>query len=388
MMLIKASELPIFMRRRKAAADLAKLLAAIPAHKEVAPLLSEEHFSVDGTLVKAWAWGRGCRLSRTAPGSDRNRRRSSHYLARLAHIAQLPRQLPQPNLRKDDLLFRRRGVYKPPAGLGTVGWRSADIAEEQRGKGKHVDCVDQHETIDSTGEPEDTEHAGHRQTDVLPRIRQSRLACMAGSSATSAGIQRKRGERKISSPDRQLGGSCYFCLGPERQAALGSKPACLPAFLAPGHGSGSESRFCHVSRPWRSPPRSRLPRSLRHSVDGCLFGWASVRSVFSRCRFRPRHVLARHLARGETCPVCHRARADQCWLAARVCDDAADNTPQALGALDVLCGGGFGPIGSGAIGIRLLHSAVDENQSCTRQCGLAPEHATGTGVDRGPVPLG
>lgn len=32
-----------------------KLLAAILAHEQVAPLLSDEHFSVDGTLVEAWA---------------------------------------------------------------------------------------------------------------------------------------------------------------------------------------------------------------------------------------------------------------------------------------------------------------------------------------------
>lgn len=32
-----------------------KFLAAVLAHSEVAPLLSDEHFSVDGTLVKAWA---------------------------------------------------------------------------------------------------------------------------------------------------------------------------------------------------------------------------------------------------------------------------------------------------------------------------------------------
>ena len=32
-----------------------KLMAAILAHREVAPLLSDEHFSADGTLVKAWA---------------------------------------------------------------------------------------------------------------------------------------------------------------------------------------------------------------------------------------------------------------------------------------------------------------------------------------------
>ena len=43
-------------RDRLLTTDIArKFLAAILAHGEVAPLLSEEHFSVDGTLVKAWA---------------------------------------------------------------------------------------------------------------------------------------------------------------------------------------------------------------------------------------------------------------------------------------------------------------------------------------------
>jgi transposase len=32
-----------------------KVMAAVLAHGEVAPLLSDEHFSVDGTLIKAWA---------------------------------------------------------------------------------------------------------------------------------------------------------------------------------------------------------------------------------------------------------------------------------------------------------------------------------------------
>jgi hypothetical protein len=32
-----------------------KVMAAILAHPEVKPLLSDEHFSVDGTLVRAWA---------------------------------------------------------------------------------------------------------------------------------------------------------------------------------------------------------------------------------------------------------------------------------------------------------------------------------------------
>ena len=32
-----------------------KVMAAILAHREVAPLLSDDHFPVDGTPVKAWA---------------------------------------------------------------------------------------------------------------------------------------------------------------------------------------------------------------------------------------------------------------------------------------------------------------------------------------------
>jgi transposase len=43
-------------RDRLLTTDMAgKFLAAILAHAQVAPLLSDEHFSVDGTLVKAWA---------------------------------------------------------------------------------------------------------------------------------------------------------------------------------------------------------------------------------------------------------------------------------------------------------------------------------------------
>lgn len=43
-------------RNRLLTTDMArKVMAAILAHREVAPLLSDEHFSVDGTLIKAWA---------------------------------------------------------------------------------------------------------------------------------------------------------------------------------------------------------------------------------------------------------------------------------------------------------------------------------------------
>lgn len=43
-------------RDRLLTAEIARtFLAAILAHRKVAPLLSDDHFSVDGTLIKAWA---------------------------------------------------------------------------------------------------------------------------------------------------------------------------------------------------------------------------------------------------------------------------------------------------------------------------------------------
>jgi len=44
-----------------------KLMAAILAHPEVRPLLSDEHFSVDGTLVKAWASMKSFQPRNSAP---------------------------------------------------------------------------------------------------------------------------------------------------------------------------------------------------------------------------------------------------------------------------------------------------------------------------------
>lgn len=54
-----------------------KIMAAILAHREVAPLLSDDHFSVDGTLVKAWASMKSFHLDRRIGktfGPDRVRR--------------------------------------------------------------------------------------------------------------------------------------------------------------------------------------------------------------------------------------------------------------------------------------------------------------------------
>jgi transposase len=47
-----------------------KFLAAILAHKDVAPLLSDEHFSVDGTLIEAWASMKSFQLKAGADGGE------------------------------------------------------------------------------------------------------------------------------------------------------------------------------------------------------------------------------------------------------------------------------------------------------------------------------
>jgi transposase len=51
--------------------DIARaFLAAILAHKHVAPLLSDEHFSVDGTLVEAWASMKSFQPKAAASGTE------------------------------------------------------------------------------------------------------------------------------------------------------------------------------------------------------------------------------------------------------------------------------------------------------------------------------
>ena len=59
----------------------AKFMAAVLAHREVRPLLSSDHFSVDGTLVEAWASLKSFRAkdgSDEPPGPGRNGERSFH----------------------------------------------------------------------------------------------------------------------------------------------------------------------------------------------------------------------------------------------------------------------------------------------------------------------
>ncbi len=59
----------------------AKFMAAVLAHREVKPLLSSDHFSVDGTLVEAWASLKSFRAkdgSDEPPGTGRNGERDFH----------------------------------------------------------------------------------------------------------------------------------------------------------------------------------------------------------------------------------------------------------------------------------------------------------------------
>jgi transposase len=69
-------------RDRLLNADMArKFLAELLAHKQVKPLLSEEHFSVDGTLVEAWASLKSFRAkdgSDEPPSPGRNGERQYH----------------------------------------------------------------------------------------------------------------------------------------------------------------------------------------------------------------------------------------------------------------------------------------------------------------------
>jgi len=58
-------------RDRLLNADIAKkLMAAILAHEQVAPLLSDDHFSVDGTLVEAWASFKSFKPKAAAVGGE------------------------------------------------------------------------------------------------------------------------------------------------------------------------------------------------------------------------------------------------------------------------------------------------------------------------------
>jgi transposase len=69
-------------RDRLLAADIArKFLAEILAHGQVKPLLSDEHFSVDGTLIEAWASLKSFRAkdgSDEPPSPGRNSERQYH----------------------------------------------------------------------------------------------------------------------------------------------------------------------------------------------------------------------------------------------------------------------------------------------------------------------
>lgn len=59
----------------------AKFMAAVLAHREVKPLLSSDHFSVDGTLIEAWASLKSFRAkdgSDEPPGPGRNGERDFH----------------------------------------------------------------------------------------------------------------------------------------------------------------------------------------------------------------------------------------------------------------------------------------------------------------------
>jgi transposase len=87
-------------RDRLLNADIARqFLAAILAHTDVAPLLSDEHFSVDGTLIEAWA---------SMKSSPRLGRTEANRLRRV--LARQSKHPPKRGLAKTPRLWRTKGA--------------------------------------------------------------------------------------------------------------------------------------------------------------------------------------------------------------------------------------------------------------------------------------
>ena len=88
-----------------------KVMAAILAHRTVAPLLSDDHFSVDGTLVKAWASMKSFRPKAEAappedegPGDPSMRRTAADAQPTGSETPPMPS--PKPSTRNAEVDFR------------------------------------------------------------------------------------------------------------------------------------------------------------------------------------------------------------------------------------------------------------------------------------------
>ena len=98
--------------------DIARqFLAAMLAHKEVEPPLSDEHFSVDGTLIEAWA---SMKSFKPKPGVDGIETAASARRRPLKH--RLASQTRQPKRPQRTRCLRHRSRSSPlPQGRGQAG---------------------------------------------------------------------------------------------------------------------------------------------------------------------------------------------------------------------------------------------------------------------------
>lgn len=91
-----------------------KIMAAILAHREVKPLLSDDHFSVDGTLVKAWASMKSFRPKTEGsqgdddPGDPRSFDTAADDQPNTTEIAPMPRTKPSPRNAEVDFRGEKR----------------------------------------------------------------------------------------------------------------------------------------------------------------------------------------------------------------------------------------------------------------------------------------
>jgi transposase len=139
-------------RDRLLTTDMSRtVMAAILGHREVAPLLSDEHFSVDGTLIKAWASMKSFqpKAEGAPPDDDGPGGPPAHETApddQPAHPEPETGPMPRPNHRNRnaEVDFQGREAFErhPRVDHRPAGAALQEIARRRRCALLHGSCVD------------------------------------------------------------------------------------------------------------------------------------------------------------------------------------------------------------------------------------------------------
>ena len=111
-------------RDRLLAGDVAtKFLAAVIAHRKVKALLSTEHFSVDGTLLEAWASTKSFRPKDGSGAATRTRAATASRISTARSAATTP--MPRPPTPMPGSIARGAARRQSSASWGMRSWRTA-----------------------------------------------------------------------------------------------------------------------------------------------------------------------------------------------------------------------------------------------------------------------